>query len=144
MKLPELNLAQAEFLSRVASGVHSIPSTEISLISMLESFLVMYDYEKHEEDFIFNSSKGFLKTLTRLGGQDDLGFAYISSVMQVVEKRRCFKDLSDSTKNRKVNAARCLIKQLLKNKWIAIHGSQVRVTVEGALNLDHMESVNQY
>ena len=144
MNLPELNTAQEEYISRLIDGVHSMPCKRNDLVLMLKSFLVMYNYEKHEENFIFNSSKTFLKTLTRLGGQDELGFAYISSVMQVVEKRRCFKDLFDSTKNRKVNAARCLIEHLLKNKWIAIHGSQVRVTVEGALNLDHMESVNQY
>tara|TARA_R110000851_G_scaffold128931_1_gene261501 strand:- start:127 stop:561 length:435 start_codon:yes stop_codon:yes gene_type:complete len=144
MKLPELNSAQDEFLSRVAKGIHKIPSTKEDFILSVRAFFVMYNYEKHEEGFVFHSSKAFLKTLTRLGGKDKLGFAYISSVMQVVEKRRCFKDLLDSTKNRKVSATRCLIEHLLKNKWVAIHGSQIRITVEGALNLVHMESVNQY
>jgi hypothetical protein len=144
MNLPELNSAQDKFLSGVASGIHNIPSTKEDLVLMLESFLVMYNYEKHEEGFVFHSSKAFLKTLTRLGVRDDLGFAYISSVMQVVKKRKCFKDLSESTKNRKVKAERHLIENLIKNKWVAVHGSQVRVTVEGALNLGNMESVNQY
>tara|TARA_R110000851_G_scaffold12465_1_gene43253 strand:+ start:2388 stop:2822 length:435 start_codon:yes stop_codon:yes gene_type:complete len=144
MNLPELNSAQEKFLSGVASGVHSIPGTKMDLISMLESFTVMYNYEKHEEGFIFHSSKAFLKTLTRLGSKDDLGFAYISSVMQVVEKRRCFKNLADSTKNRRVKAERHLIEHLIKEKSIAVHSNQARITVEGTSKLDHMEFVNQY
>ena len=144
MNLPELNSAQDKFLSGVASGIYNIPSTKEDLVLMLESFLAMYNYEKHEEGFIFHSSKAFLKTLTRLGANDDLGFAYISSVMQVVEKRKCFKNLLDSTKNRNVSAERHLIQYLVKNKWVAAHGNQVRVTVEGTLKLDRMESVNQY
>ena len=144
MNLPELNTAQEEYISRLIDGVHSMPCKRNDLVLMLKSFLVMYDYEKHEEGFIFKSSKAFLKTLTRLGANDNLGFAYISSVMQVVEKRKCFKNLLDSTKNRNVSAERHLIQYLVKNKWIAIHGNQVRVTVEGTLKLDRMESVNQY
>ena len=144
MNLPELNTAQEEYISRLIDGVHSMPCKRNDLVLMLKSFLVMYDYEKHEEGFIFKSSKAFLKTLTRLGAQDKLGFAYISSVMQVVEKRSCFKNLADSTKNRKVSATRHLLKHLVKNKWIAPHGNQVRITVEGSSNLERMESVNQY
>ena len=144
MKLPELNSAQDQFLSEVARGVHSIPGSKNDLVLMLESFRVMYDYEKHEEGLIFHSSKAFLKTLARLGAKDPLGFAYISSVMQVVEKRKNFKLLSESTKNRGVTAERHLIKHLVKQKWIAIYGSQARVTVEGSIKLDRMELANKY
>lgn len=144
MKLTELNSAQDSFLSEVAIGVHGIPTSSEELISMLESFLVMYNYEKYEEGFIFHSSKAFMKTLERLGRKDDLGYAYISSVMQVVEKRKCFKNLSDSTKNRNVKAERHLIEHLVKNKWISVHGSQARVTTEGLSKLEHMIAVNQY
>lgn len=144
MKLPELNSAQDEFLAELSNGVHDMPSTRKELVLMLESFLVMYNYEKHEEGFIFHSSKAFLKTLARLGKSDVLGFVYISSAMQVVEKRKSFKQLSDSTKNRNIKAERLLIEYLIKNKWIAVHGNQARITVEGSSKLNHMEFVNQY
>ncbi len=144
MILPELNSAQDQFLSGIANGTNSIPSTKEELISMLESYRLMYNYEKHEEGFMFHSSKAFLKTLTRLGGKDELGFAYISSVMQVVDKRKCFKSLSESTKNRRVKADRYLVQYLIKEKWIAVHGNQARVTVDGTFKLSHMELVNQY
>lgn len=144
MILPELNSAQDKFLSGIANGSNSIPSTKEDLISMLESYRLMYNYEKHEEGFVFHSSKAFLKTLTRLGDKDVLGFAYISSVMQVVEKRKCFKGLSESTKNRRVKAERYLVQHLLNKKWIAVHGNQARVTVEGGIELDRMECINQY
>ncbi len=144
MILPKLNSAQDSFLAELANGVHDIPSTRGELILMLESFLVMYNYEKHEEGFIFHSSKAFLKTLARLGKSYDLGFVYISSVMQVVEKRKSFKELLDSTKNRNIKAERYLIEYLIKEKWIAVHGNQARITVEGSSKLAHMEFVNQY
>jgi hypothetical protein len=144
MILPELNSAQDKFLSGIANGTNNIPITREGLISMLESYRLMYKYEKHEEGFMFHSSKVFLKTLTRLGDKDELGFAYISSVMQVVDKRKCFKCLSESTKNRRVKAERYLVQYLIKEKWIAVHGNQARVTVDGGLELDRMECVNQY
>ena len=144
MELPKPNSAQDGFLSEVSRGMHSIPKSAGELVEMLESFLVMYNYEKHEEGFVFHSSKAFLKTLTRLGSKDDLGFAYISSVMQVVEQRKCFENLSASTVNRRVNAERYLIEFLIRKKWIAVHGSQARVTTEGSARLSHMEFVNQY
>lgn len=144
MDLPEINSAQDKILSDIANGRIEIPSTAGDLISLLETFRVAYNYDKHEEGLIFHSSKAFLKTLTRLGGKDDLGFAYISSVMQVVEKRKSFKDLAKSTKNRCVEADRHLIKYLIKKEWIAVHGNQARITVKGSLELDHMEFVNQY
>lgn len=149
MILPEINSEQERFLcmiSRGADGGVEMPSTREELISMLESYRLMYNYEKHEEGLMFYSAKAFLKTLTRLGerDRDSLGFAYISSVMQVVEKRKFFKSLSESTKNRGVKAERHLIEYLIRKKWIAVHGSQARVTVEGTSRLSHMELVNQY
>ncbi|AUG84980.1 hypothetical protein MAELSTROM_61 [Pseudoalteromonas phage Maelstrom] len=144
MILPEINSAQDKILSGIANGRIDIPSSAGGLISLLESFRVAYNYDKHEEGLMFHSAEAFLKTLTRLGGKDELGFAYISSVMQVVEKRKSFKDLSSSTKNRGIKASRHLVKYLIEKKWIAVHGNQARITVSGTLELDHMEFVNQY
>ena len=138
MELPKINAAQ----SRILSGLTLIPETRAELAEMLEEYRLAYDYEKHEEGLIFKSSKVFLKTLERLGRKDELGFAYTSSVMQVVEQRKCFRNLSESTSNRKVKADRYLIEYLIKKKWIAVHGSQARVTTEGSSRL--MEFVNQY
>lgn len=144
MILPEINSAQEKILSDIANGVTKLPNTAGALISMLEAFRVAYNYEKHEEGLIFHSAKAFLKTLARLGSNDDLGFVYTSSVMQVVKRRKSFKDLSASTKNRCVRAERYLIEYLIEKKWIAVHGNQARITVAGTLELDHMEFANQY
>ena len=143
MDLPKINTAQEKILSKVLGGSISIPSTREELAFLLEKFRVAYDYESYEKGLIYRSSQAFLKTLARLGGRDELGFAYISSVMQVVEKRRSFKDLSRSTKNRSVSADKYLVKNLIGKGFVGAHGAQIRITTDGMKELKRMEAADQ-
>lgn len=144
MKLAELNSKQDEFLCEILAGDHCIPKTKEDLVTLLESFLTMYDFDKHEDGPLFYSVKGFLSSLFRLGEKDPYGYAYISSVMQIINKRKYFKTLSSSTKNREVKAERYLIEHLIKNNWISVSGVQARVTVDGLSHLNRIELINQY